>query len=142
VAPSTVLIADDEPHVLLLVVMTLRKEGYRIVEAQDGAEALALARSEQPDVVILDASMPELSGFEVCEALRADASIARQPYVLMLTAAGQDDDRRRAGVVGVDAFKTKPFSPSALRQHVREVVTARAAAAGGDTAPDASPSTP
>lgn len=139
VGPSTVLIADDEPHVLLLVVMTLRKEGYRILEAQDGAEALALARAERPDIVILDASMPELSGFQVCEALRADASLDPQPYVLMLTAAGRDDDRRRAGAVGVDAFRTKPFSPSALRQQVRDAVVARGGAPAGGATPSAGP---
>jgi len=125
VQPPTILIADDEPHILLLVVMTLRKDGYRIIEALDGDEALEAARSERPLLIVLDAGMPRRSGFEVCEAIRADSSFAPQPYVLMLTAAGQESDRRRAEAAGVDEFATKPFSPSWLRAHVREIVESR-----------------
>ena len=124
----TILVADDEPHLLLLVVVTLRKDGYRIIEAHDGGEALDLARAERPDMIVLDAMMPHLSGFDVCATLRDDGSIDPQPYVLMLTAAGQDDDRARAAAAGVDEFLTKPFSPSKLRTRVREVLVERGAA--------------
>lgn len=126
--PPTILVADDEPHLLLLVVVTLRKDGYRIIEAHDGGEALDLARSERPDMIVLDAMMPHLSGFDVCAMLRDDAGIDPQPFVLMLTAAGQDGDRARAAEAGVDEFMTKPFSPSKLRTRVREVLVERGAA--------------
>lgn len=121
---ATILVADDEPHLLLLVVMTLRKDGYRIVEAHDGDEALELARSERPVLLVLDAMMPRRSGFEVCAELRADPGIDPQPYVLMLTAAGQESDRRLAEASGVNEFAAKPFSPSWLRAHVREIAVA------------------
>lgn len=121
----TILVADDEPHLLLLVVMTLRHDDFRIVEANDGDEALELARRELPALIVLDASMPRMSGYDVCAALRADPGVHPQPYVLMLTAAGQESDRRQAEAAGVDEFHTKPFSPSRLRARVREILAAR-----------------
>lgn len=127
-AAPTVLVCDDEPHILLLVVMTLRNDGYRLLEANDGEEALELARSEQPDLIVLDASMPRMSGFDVSAAIRADASIEPKPFVLMLTAAGQESDRRLAESSGVDEFQTKPFSPSRLRAQVRDILAGRAGA--------------
>lgn len=129
-ASPTVLVCDDEPHILLLVVMTLRNDGYRLLEASDGEEALQLARSERPDLIVLDASMPRMSGFDVCAAVRADTGIVPQPYVLMLTAAGQEGDRRLAEASGVDDFQTKPFSPSWLRQQVRDLLRERAGGTG------------
>lgn len=137
-ATPTVLVADDEPHLLLLVVMTLRNEGYRLLEAGGGDEALELARRERPDLIVLDAGMPRLNGFDVSAAIRADPAIVPQPYVLMLTAAGQESDRRLAEASGVDEFQTKPFSPSWLRGHVREVLSARTEHAAGATPPAAS----
>lgn len=130
VANPTVLVCDDEPHILLLVVMTLRNDGYRLLEANDGEEALERARGERPDLIVLDAGMPRMNGFDVSAAIRADTSIAPQPYVLMLTAAGQESDRRNAEASGVDEFQTKPFSPSRLRARVREILAERATAAG------------
>ena len=124
----TILVADDEPHILLLIVISLRKDGYRILEAHDGAEALDLVRAERPALLLLDAGMPQLTGFDVCAAVRADASLVAQPHVMMLTAAGQEADRRRALEVGVDEFLTKPFSPARLRARVREVLAERSVA--------------
>ena len=121
----TILVADDEPHILLLIVISLRRDGYRILEAHDGGEALALVQAERPDLLLLDAGMPHLTGFDVCAAVRRDASLVPQPHVMMLTAAGQEADRRRAAEVGVDEFMTKPFSPSRLRARVREVLAGR-----------------
>ena len=121
----TILVAEDEPHILLLIVITLRKDGYRILEAHDGAEALELIRAERPELLVLDATMPRVSGFDVCAEVRADASLAPQPYVMRLTAAGQEADRLRAAEVGVDEFASKPFSPSRLRARVREILDER-----------------
>jgi DNA-binding response OmpR family regulator len=128
VIPPTILVADDEPHILLLIVITLRKDGYRILEANDGGEAFDLVQAERPDVLVLDAQMPHRSGFDVCADVRADVSLVPQPYVIMLTAAGQEADRRRAAEVGVDEFMAKPFSPSRLRARVREIIAERGSA--------------
>lgn len=135
-AEPTILIADDESHILLLVSITLGKDGYRVVEAENGADALELARRERPDVVVLDAAMPRLSGYEVCAALRADPALAPQPFVLMLTAAAREADRRRADDAGVDEFMTKPFSPSQLRSRIREVLAGRVAEPAAPAARD------
>lgn len=124
VGSPTILVADDEPHILLLVVISLRKDGYRILEAHDGGEALDVVRAERPDLLVLDAAMPHVTGYDVCAAVRADASLVPQPYVIMLTAAGQEADRRSAAEAGVDEFMTKPFSPSRLRARVREILDA------------------
>lgn len=114
-----VVIADDEPHILALLRVALRD--FDTVDVTDGAAALAAIREHDPAVVILDAMMPELDGYEVTRAVRADAA-GPQPHILMLTAAGREADRERASQAGVDEFLTKPFSPSALRARIAELL--------------------
>jgi CheY-like chemotaxis protein len=117
-----ILLADDEPAVRRLVTATLADETrYQILEAGDGAEALALARAEQPALLLLDVNMPELDGYEVCKALKADPA-TRGIVVVMLTAMAQPADRERGLAVGADSFFTKPFSPLALLEKVEEVL--------------------
>ncbi len=117
---STILIADDEPHILALLRAALR--GLDTLEASDGDTALAMIREHKPAVVVIDAGMPGLDGYEVTQAVRADGG--EQPHILMLTAAGRDVDRALATQAGVDEFITKPFSPSALRRRVEELASA------------------
>ncbi|HET7566784.1 MAG TPA: response regulator [Gaiellaceae bacterium] len=117
--PGTVVIADDEPHILALLRVALRD--FRTVEASDGNATLAAIREHEPAVAIVDAHMPGLDGYEVTRAVRADAG-GPQPHILMLTAAGREADRERATEAGVDEFLTKPFSPSALRARIAELV--------------------
>ena len=119
---ETLLVVDDSPVIVRLLSLALTQNGYQVVTAADGEEGLARVRELSPPLVFLDAMMPKLNGYEVCEAVRADESLARRPYVIMLTAAGQETDRERAEAVGVDEFMTKPFSPSALIERVREVL--------------------
>jgi CheY-like chemotaxis protein len=110
---KTVLVADDEAMLRQLVRATLRDRPLRILEAATGAEALTLARSERPDLLLLDVGLPELDGYAVCRALKADPATAGIK-VVMLTARAQRQDLERGAAVGVDAYITKPFSPRRL----------------------------
>ncbi len=115
------VVADDSETILALVVLALKREGYEPATATNGTDALDLIRAERPALVILDAMMPGMSGYEVCRALREDVDAPR-PHVMMLTASGREADKELAAEVGIDEFVTKPFSPSALRTRVREIL--------------------
>ncbi len=113
------VVADDDGVTRRVLTMLLQRQGYRVLVAVDGEGALQLVRKERPGVVFLDARMPAPDGYEVCRTIRAETPEDEQPYVTMITAAGQDDDRERAAEVGVDEFLTKPFSPSHLSARLR-----------------------
>ena len=106
---TQVLIVEDEPNIVELLTFLLEREGCEIRAAFDGEEAMTALRQELPDVVILDLMLPKQNGFEILKLVRADPNLKKLP-VLMLTAKGQDKDRRVAEELGVDAFITKPFS--------------------------------
>lgn len=106
----TVLIADDEPNVVELVRVTLEDNRLRVVEAADGAGALAQAEGLMPDLIFLDVHLPDVSGLDVCRRLRADARFAGTKIV-MLTAAAQESDVARGLAAGATEYLTKPFSP-------------------------------
>jgi len=114
---ATVLVADDEPHLLRLVKFRLEREGYNVITATDGEAALELARTEHPDLCVLDVMMPKRSGFEVLKALRQDEAY-RDMKVIMLTARAQDRDVDAGFSLGADDYLTKPFSPQELRVRV------------------------
>ncbi|MBI4338180.1 MAG: response regulator [Chloroflexi bacterium] len=119
---KTVMVADDEERLLELVVATLEgDERYRVLQASDGEQALAIARQEHPDLVFLDVMMPKLNGYEVCRALKEDPTTAHA-RVVMLTALGQEKDRRLAREAGADDYFTKPFSPMALLMKVDQIL--------------------
>lgn len=118
---ARLVIADDSATILALVAFAVKKDGYAPATATTGPEALEVVRAHRPELVILDAQMPGMSGYEVCRALRADVDVPR-PHVVMLTAGGREADKALAAEVGVDEFITKPFSPSALRARVREIL--------------------
>jgi two-component system, OmpR family, phosphate regulon response regulator PhoB len=109
----TILIADDEPHVVELVRITLEDERVRVVEASDGAAALALAAELDPELVFLDVNLPDMSGLEVCRRLRKQPRTACA-HIVMLTAAAQKDDIARGLAAGATHYLTKPFSPVRL----------------------------
>jgi two-component system phosphate regulon response regulator PhoB len=109
----TVLIADDEAHVVELVRVTLEDERVRVLDARDGATALALAAELEPELIFLDVNLPDLSGLEVCRRLRRDPGLAGV-RIVMLTAAAQQDDVARGLAAGATHYLTKPFSPVRL----------------------------
>ena len=109
-AVLSVLIADDEPHVVELVRVTLEDERVRVFEAGDAETALAVAEGLAIDLVLLDVHLPDRSGLEVCRALRANPRLAGV-RIVMLTAAAQQDDVARGIAAGADDYLTKPFSP-------------------------------
>jgi len=116
-----VLIADDEEAMRTLVRITLGTGQFELIEATDGASALALAREHHPDLFLLDWAMPVMSGLEVCQKLRADAT-TRDLRIIMLTARAQAFDRNAALEAGVDDYITKPFSPLELLDKVRDAL--------------------
>jgi two-component system phosphate regulon response regulator PhoB len=117
----TVLVAEDESALVTLLRYNLEREGYRVVEATDGEEALLLASEEKPDLVLLDWMLPQLSGIEVCRRLRARPESRNVP-ILMLTARGEEADRVRGLNTGADDYITKPFSMTELLARLRAVL--------------------
>jgi DNA-binding response OmpR family regulator len=116
-----VLIADDEPNILISLEFLMKREGHQVLLARDGDEALALIRSERPALVLLDVMMPRRNGFEVCQAVRADEALAGVK-ILMLTAKGRDTDVAQGLGVGADGYMTKPFSTQELATRVRAML--------------------
>ncbi|HEX2912813.1 MAG TPA: response regulator [Chloroflexia bacterium] len=116
-----ILIADDEAALRLLVHETLDSGAVEILEAGDGNEALDLARTFHPRLVLLDVAMPGLNGYQVCEALKGDPA-TRDIVIVMLTAHSQGKDREQAFASGTDYYITKPFSPSQLMKLVAQAI--------------------
>ena len=109
----TVLIVDDEPHVVELIRVTLEDDRVRVIEASQGGAALELAAELQPELIFLDVHLPDMSGLEVCRRLRRQAA-AVGTRIVMLTAAAQQDDVARGLSAGATHYLTKPFSPVRL----------------------------
>ncbi len=118
---TTILVADDEVAIVELVRFTLEDDHVRVVGAFDGLTALELAGAMRPELVLLDVQMPHLSGLDVCRRLR-QAPEYSHTRIVMLTAAGQAEDRARGLGAGADEYLTKPFSPLALLALVRSLV--------------------
>jgi DNA-binding response OmpR family regulator len=119
--PVRVLVADDEEDIRLLVTLAVRKAGCSVVAAvADGTQALAVARTELPDLVVLDVSMPGATGLEVCAALRSAPATAGC-QVLLLSAGASPDDVARGMAAGADAYLPKPFTVAGLVARVREL---------------------
>ena len=118
-----VLIADDEPNIVISLEYLLKRAGYQVLVARDGQEAIDTIRRERPALVLLDVMMPKKSGHEVCAELRADESL-RDVRVLMLSAKGRDTDVDKGLGVGADAYMTKPFSTKELAAKVAEMLGA------------------
>jgi DNA-binding response OmpR family regulator len=112
---NKILIVDDDPMLSELISYNLESEGYAIVRAGDGWEGLRLFREEEPDLVILDVSMPKLNGWEVCERIRATSDTP----VMMLTAQGREEDVIRGLDLGADDYLTKPFQVRILLARIR-----------------------
>jgi DNA-binding response OmpR family regulator len=120
---TKILIADDEPNILISLEFLMKREGYEVHLARDGQEALDALRREHPRLLLLDVMMPKKSGFEVCQEARNDDGI-RSTLILMLTAKGRETDIVKGLAMGADAYMTKPFSTRELVQKVREMLEA------------------
>jgi len=118
-----VLVADDSPTVRRLVAARLAADGHEVIEAEDGEQALSMAQSESPSVLILDKVMPKLDGFEVVRRLREQENAPRVPIVMLTDRAGEEDVV--AGLdLGVNEYMPKPFSPRELSVRVKRVLGA------------------
>ncbi len=116
-----ILVADDEPNIVISLEYLLKREGYTVVTARDGQQALEVIAREQPDLVLLDVMMPKKTGFEVCQELRSN-EVTQAVKVLMLTAKGRDTDVAKGLALGADAYITKPFATKELVQKVAEML--------------------
>ena len=122
---TKILIADDEPNILISLEFLMKREGYEVFVARDGQEALDTLRREHPRLLLLDVMMPKKTGFEVCQEVRNDDGI-RSTLILMLTAKGRETDVVKGMALGADAYMTKPFSTRELVQKVRSMLEAAA----------------
>ena len=118
---SRILIADDEPHIRKLVSFTLSKRGHEILQAEDGGQALDVARAEQPDLILLDVMMPVMTGYDVLDRLKADEKTAGIP-VAMLSAKSQQAEVQEGLNRGAEQYICKPFTPKDLVQRVNELL--------------------
>lgn len=112
-----VLIAEDEANIAESLSFILERAGCSVSHAADGESALAMVRSDKPDVLVLDVMLPSLNGFDVLKTIRTDETIGNLP-ILMLTAKGQAQDRQTADKLGANAFVTKPFSNAEIVETV------------------------
>ncbi len=117
-----ILIVDDEVYILHILDFSLGAEGYEVITAADGEEALEKARTEKPDLVVLDVMMPKVDGFEACRRLKNDPETREMP-VILLTAKGREVDRKMGIEVGADDYMVKPFSPSKLIQKIESFLS-------------------
>ncbi len=113
-----ILVVDDEERMVRFIRLNLEHDGFRVIEAFNGTQAINKVRSSLPDLVLLDVMMPDLDGFEVLKIIREVSSTP----VIMLTAKGEEDDRVRGLELGADDYVTKPFSPRELVSRVRAVL--------------------
>src|SRR5574343_774888 len=119
--PKKILIVDHEHNTGISLEFLMKKEGFEVAIANDGEDALAKVDSFGPDLVLLDVMMPRKSGFEVCEALRADPARSALKIV-MLTAKGRDTEVAKGLAIGADAYMTKPFSTKELLAMVKAML--------------------
>jgi two-component system alkaline phosphatase synthesis response regulator PhoP len=113
-----VLVVDDDTKTVELVKLYLNRDGYKVITAYDGAEALRLARETRPDLIVLDLMLPGIGGLEVCRTLRDESDVP----IVMLTARTTDEDKLTGLSLGADDYVSKPFSPRELAARVRAVL--------------------
>ncbi|MGM0914570.1 MAG: response regulator transcription factor [Pseudomonadota bacterium] len=118
---AKVLVVDDEPNIVLSLEFLMQQAGFEVVTAEDGESALARVEEGPPDLVLLDISLPGISGFDVLERLRGDPTHARLP-IIMLTAHGREVEREKGLALGADDYVTKPFSTQALVEKVKSLL--------------------
>jgi DNA-binding response OmpR family regulator len=119
--PASVLIADDDPNIVLSLEFLLRRAGYRVRVAHDGDAVLAAMEEETPDLVLLDLAMPKRSGYELCDAIRGNPAWP-EVRVVMLTARGQEVERAKGLALGADDYITKPFGTREVVDRIKSIL--------------------
>jgi len=121
--PADIVVAEDDPNILLSLDFLLRRAGYEVRAVTDGEAALAAVRERQPDLLLLDVMMPKLGGFEVCRRIRRDPALAGL-RIVMLTAKSRDRERAEGAAAGADDYVVKPFSTREVVQRIGELLDA------------------
>ena len=119
-----VLVVDDEVNITQILEFSIASEGYEVIAASNGEEAIEKARREQPDLIILDVMMPRIDGYEACRILKANP-LTRNIPVMLLTAKGRDIDKRLGYEVGATDYTVKPFSPNKLVDRIHELLACK-----------------
>ena len=120
-AKGKILVVDDEIYIVHILDFSLGMEGYEVLTALDGEQALEKARAEHPDLIVLDIMMPKLDGYETCKMLKADPATRDIP-VILLSAKGRNVDQKVGFEVGADDYITKPFSPRKLVERINALL--------------------
>src|SRR6266496_3739241 len=120
-AKGRILVVDDEIYIVHILDFSLGMEGYEVITALDGEQALEKARAERPDLIVLDIMMPKLDGYETCKRLKADPNTKDVP-VILLSAKGRNVDQKVGFEVGADDYITKPFSPRKLVERINTIL--------------------
>src|SRR5512136_457295 len=137
--PEKIIVVDDDIDTLRLVGLMLQRQGYQIVAANNGHQALTMSQAEKPDIILLDVMMPDMDGYEVCRRLRANTTTATIP-IIMFTAKSQVDDKVTGFEAGADDYLTKPTQPRELFAHIKAVL-ARSSSSKSRPAPVATVTT-
>ena len=120
-AKGKILVVDDEIYIVHILDFSLGMEGYEVVTALDGEQALEKVKTEKPDLIVLDIMMPKLDGYEVCKNIKSSASTQHIP-VILLSAKGRNVDQKLGFDVGADDYITKPFSPRKLVERINQLL--------------------
>ena len=120
-AKGKILVVDDEIYIVHILDFSLGMEGYQVLTALDGEQALEKARAERPDLIVLDIMMPKLDGYETCKALKSD-DLTKNIPVILLSAKGRNVDQKVGFEVGADDYITKPFSPRKLVERINAIL--------------------
>ena len=121
---ARILIADDEPNIVLALELLMKREGHEIRSVGDGELAVEAAKAFRPDLILLDVMMPKMDGYEVCQRLRADPAL-QGVAIVMLTAKGREVEKEKGLALGADLYITKPFSTRDVVRRVKEVLAAK-----------------
>jgi two-component system alkaline phosphatase synthesis response regulator PhoP len=119
-----ILVVDDENYILHILDFSLGAEGYEVITAEDGEEAVRKAKEQRPDLVVLDVMMPKMDGFEACRQIKRDPELGGTP-VILLSAKARDIDQKQGYEAGADDYITKPFSPGRLVDRVHGLLQTR-----------------
>ncbi|MCG7897735.1 MAG: response regulator [Candidatus Thiodiazotropha weberae] len=116
-----ILVVDDEPNIVLSLEFLMKKAGYNVTTANNGVDALNSIKQQRPDLVLLDVMMPQMDGYEVCQAVRGDPELS-SVRIIMLTARGRDVERDKGMALGADDYVTKPFATQELVEKVKSLL--------------------